>query len=73
MRWLNFEKIVFKVLVAAGEPLSIPEIERRLLGRGQSCDTYDVRDAVWSLIGQGRADFTPRRYVIVKNPPAAGG
>jgi hypothetical protein len=53
---------------AQGEPLSLPQIEKSFTEQGiTSFDTFDVRDAVWSLIEQQRAEFTPRRYVVIND------
>jgi hypothetical protein len=53
---------VLTILQTAKEPLTIPEIEKRLAGQIEA-DTFDVRDAVWRLIADRRAEFTPKRYV----------
>jgi hypothetical protein len=60
----QLENLVLTVLREAGEPLTIPQIEAKLAGK-VTVDTFDVRDAVWRLVAQRRAQFTPRRYVKV--------
>src|SRR5690348_11836017 len=56
----SLEEQIMSILNAAkGDPLSIPQIESRLAGQA-SFDTFDVRDAIWRLIAQQRARFTPR-------------
>lgn len=62
----DLESLLLAVLREAGEPLTIPQIEERLAKRLADkfpIDTFDVRDAVWRLVDQRRAQFTPRRYV----------
>jgi hypothetical protein len=59
------EQIMVILREALERPLTIPQIEVKLKDRlpGKPPDTFDVRDAVWRLIAQKRAQFTPRRYV----------
>jgi hypothetical protein len=58
------ERIVTILREANGQPLSLPQIEERLAAAGLGpFDTFEVRDAVWQLIGKRKADFTPRRHV----------
>jgi hypothetical protein len=60
------EQILTILQEAEGEPVTIPQIEEKLEERLASqfpIDTFDVRDAVWRLVAQQRAQFTPRRYV----------
>ena len=58
----DLETRVMQILERAQKPLTIPEIERELRSHFQA-DTFDVRDAVWRLIAERRAEFTPRRHV----------
>jgi hypothetical protein len=61
----ELEQKIFVILEeAAKEPLSLREIEERLGRNGNGVpDSFEVRDAVWSLIRKQRADLTPRRLV----------
>ena len=52
------------ILAAATGPLSVPEIERALEGK-IAADTFDVRDCVWRLVREKKADFTPLRQVVL--------
>jgi len=56
----ELETQILQILHEAKE-LTIPDIEAQL-PRGKF-DTFDVRDAVWRLVTQGKARFTPKRYV----------
>jgi hypothetical protein len=58
----NLDRKVLQLLQEAREPLTIPDIERQLAGQAEA-DTFDVRDAVWRLISERRAEFTPKRYI----------
>jgi hypothetical protein len=59
----QLETEILRILQEAkGEPLTIPHIEKSLPEQ-LAADTFDVRKAVWRLVGEGRAQFTPRRYV----------
>jgi len=58
----QLEERVFSILRESTKPLTIPEIEAEL-PRDLNADTFDVRNAVWSLIAQRRAEFTPERRV----------
>ncbi len=64
---LAFEKEVFYILRDAwGRALSLLEIADELGRRGlRQKDTVLVREIVWGLIRQGKADLTPRRHVIL--------
>jgi len=60
--------IVARIVETGQGPLSLPDIEQRLArdpSAPQHVDTFDVRDAIWQLITQGRLRFTPRRQVTV--------
>jgi hypothetical protein len=61
------DRLIARILSAAEEAISIPEIERKLAGQIDA-DTFDVRDAVWRLIAERRAEFTPKRYVKAVGP-----
>lgn len=61
---LELENMIIEVLSVTAEPFSIPQIERRLPPNVKA-DTFDVRDAVWRLIDQRLAKFTPKRYVTL--------
>lgn len=54
---------VLQLLQGAGEPLTIRQIEARLAEQQAGADTFDVRDAVWRLVDDGRAEFTTWRAV----------
>lgn len=60
------EDQVLEILKEAhGQPLSLSEIAVKLGGRGYpQKDTVAVREAVWNLIRQGKADLNPRRHVL---------
>lgn len=61
------EQEIAAILGATGGPLSLPQIQKKLVELGSApVDTFVVRDAVWSLIRKQRADFTPRRLVQAK-------
>lgn len=52
---------------AKGQPLSIPDIERKLADAGmQFINTFDVRDAVWHMVAHKKAEFT--HWLAVKLP-----
>ena len=58
----DVDKDILQILLnAKGTPLTIPQIEEQL--GDKEIDTYDVRDAVWRLIANQKAEFTPRRHV----------
>lgn len=57
---------VLGILEKASKPLSVPEIEQELVGQTEiEADTFDVREAVWRLVREQRAEFTPRRRVTL--------
>ena len=56
---------VLEILKGASEPLSVPEIEKRLDGERVEADTFDVRDCLWRLVREKKADFTPWRQVVL--------
>lgn len=60
----ELENLILAILQEAGEPVTIPQIEAKLVSQGRGpFDTFDVRNAVWQLVETQRAEFTPRRYV----------
>jgi hypothetical protein len=60
----ELENLILTVLRESSEPVTIPQIEAKLVSTGQGpFDTFDVRSAVWRLIDTQRAEFTTRRYV----------
>jgi hypothetical protein len=59
----NLGEKVLQLLQGAGESLTIRQIETRLAEQHAGADTFDVRDAVWQLVADGRAEFTPWRAV----------
>jgi hypothetical protein len=67
----KLEQVVFNLLRDTPAPWTMAEIEqearRRLaVNDAEASDlvnTFDVRDAVWSLVRQGQAEFTPLRSV----------
>jgi hypothetical protein len=61
----ELERLIESILQEAKEPVAIPYIETTLAGK-ITADTFDVRDAVWRLVAKGRAEFTPKRYVVKK-------
>lgn len=48
-------------------PVMIPDLTDALRHIRSDIDTYDVRDAVWKLIGKDVLEFTPRCYVKRKS------
>jgi hypothetical protein len=45
-------------------PMTIPQIETEVAkAEDVEADTFDVRDAVWRLVADGRAEFTSKMYV----------
>jgi hypothetical protein len=66
---LGLEKIgemVLEVLRHASAPLSMSQIEERIRSFGVSSEafnTFEVRGAVWRLIDEDKAEFTPAREV----------
>lgn len=55
---------VLEVLQRSPQALTIPQIEEAVQNQFEA-DTFDVREAVWRLVNDRRAEFTPRRYVQV--------
>ncbi len=60
----GLEEQIITILRERKAAVTIPQIEEMLAGRlAVKFDTFDVRNAVWRLVTQQRAQFTPRRYV----------
>jgi len=64
---VGYETQVFEILKEAqGEPLSLSDIAEKLRVKGfPQRDTVAVREAVWSLLRQGKADLNPLRHVLL--------
>jgi hypothetical protein len=58
----GLEEQILTILRDAQGPITIPQIQEKLT-QVEGIDTFDVRDAVWRLVAQRKAHFTPRRYV----------
>jgi hypothetical protein len=61
----SLEERIVEILKGSGsKPLSLPDVEKALVESGyDQANTFDVREAVLSLIDKGQADFTPSWYV----------
>jgi hypothetical protein len=60
----ELEQLVLGILRQAEEPLSLPQIQERLVAAGRGLvDSWYINRAVWQLIHKRLADFTPRRDV----------
>jgi hypothetical protein len=56
----ELEDLILAILRDAEDPLTIPQIEAKLVSQGLGpFDTFDVRNAVWQPIETQRAEFTP--------------
>ena len=54
---------VLQILQRSGGPLTIRQIENRLTEQQCGADTFDVREVVWRLVAEGRAEFDEWRAV----------
>lgn len=62
----QLEEQILAILSKQGE-LSLPQLVEELNASGlSSIETPQVRDTVWQLIHKGQVNFTPRRYVTVR-------
>lgn len=55
---------ILRLLRKATHPMTLPEIAWHL-PTPLEFDTFDVRNAVWTLVSKGAAAFTPRMYVVM--------
>jgi hypothetical protein len=58
-------EMVFELVHDAAGPLPVAEIERKTweMFGDEEFNTFQVRAAVWQLVREGRAEFTPDREV----------
>lgn len=64
---------VLQFLRASHEPMNLRQIERKLEDGQVEADTFDVRDAIWRLIAEHLAEFTPRRCIHAVRQAAGDG
>ena len=48
----------------------VRDLERLLATEGYSFNTFDVRDAVWRLLGRQKAELTTQLYIKSASDPA---
>jgi hypothetical protein len=60
----DLDSKVLEILKRASGPQSVSDIEAALAGQIDA-DTFDVRDAVWRLVREQQAKFTPLRRVTL--------
>lgn len=60
----GLDSIVANIITGASNPLTLPQIESKVLERGIKADTFDVQRAVQRLVEGGRAKLTPRFQVV---------
>jgi hypothetical protein len=66
----ELDGVVARIIQEAREPLTLPQIESRVIEQRLPADTYDVQRSVQRLVSVGRAKLTPYFLIAAADPTA---